>query len=66
MIEEERTRRSNQFRVFVDLVAGEPSDGAPTRFSRRSAAFPRPVERSPVSGWTSGVERRVERMVRTQ
>jgi hypothetical protein len=31
-----------------------------------SAAFPKPVERFPVSGWTSGVERRVGRRVRTQ
>jgi hypothetical protein len=54
------------FWLFVDLVAGEPGDGAPTLFSRRSAAFPKPAARFPVSGWTSGVERRVGWMVRTQ
>jgi hypothetical protein len=50
----------------VDLVAGEPDDGTPTLFSRRSAAFSKAAERLPVSDWTSGVERRVARMVRTQ
>jgi hypothetical protein len=55
-----------KIRFFVDWVAGEPSNRTPALFSPYSAAFPGPVERFPVSGWTSGVERRVGWMVRTQ
>ena len=33
-------REAHSFWLFADLVAGEPSDGAPTRFSRRSAGCP--------------------------
>jgi hypothetical protein len=38
--------------LFADLVAGEPGDGAPALFSRRSAAFPKPAKHFLVSGWT--------------
>jgi hypothetical protein len=59
-------RETRLFWFFVDLVAGEPSKGAPTLFGPSSSAAPKPVERFAVSGWTSGVERRVGGMVRTQ
>ncbi len=48
------------------LLQASQVNGAQAMFDRRSAAFPKPAERVPVSGWTSGVECRVGRMVRTQ
>jgi hypothetical protein len=39
--------------LLVDWVAGEPGNGAPALFSRRSAAFPKPAKHFLVSGWTS-------------
>jgi hypothetical protein len=60
------SRKAGKRGSSVDLVAGEPSDGTPTLSSPRSAAIPKPVERFPVSGWKSGVERRVAPMARTQ
>jgi hypothetical protein len=41
--------------LFVDLVAGEPSDGGPTLFSRRSAAFPKPAFRVGHPAWNVGL-----------